>query len=136
MTPSDLTPSGTRSARDWSAATLGSGVAQPPAAPPPPPPEEDEPPPHPVSANATLVRASAAMAVRRIGVLRDKGGLLLRDRTHRSCPARVADGAPGHLAVRPYGAAGVDRRRNPAPRHSAQSAGSPARSAASTIVYA
>src|SRR3954447_20348826 len=76
MTPSDLTPSGTRSARDWSAATLGSGVAELPAALPPPPPELDEPPPHPVSANATLVRASAAMAVWRIGVLRDKGGLL------------------------------------------------------------
>src|SRR4051795_5087159 len=100
MTPSDLTFSGTRSARDWSAATLGSGVAELPEALPPPPPELDEPPPHPVSANATLVRASAAMAVWRIGGLRDKGGLL---RGIEGIDLALSELPMGHLATWPFG---------------------------------
>src|SRR3954447_18630842 len=98
MTPSSLTPAGTRSARAWSAATLGSGVeVAPPALSPPPVPVDESPPPQPVSARAELVIATAATARRRTGLLGCTGTPRLRDRRGRSSPARANDGAPGLL---------------------------------------
>src|SRR3954451_10611406 len=82
MAPSSFTPAGTRSARAWSAATLGSGVevAPPPALSPPPVPVDESPPPQPVSARAELVIATAATARRRMGLVWCTGYSSLRDR--------------------------------------------------------
>src|SRR4051794_3485737 len=141
MVPADLIASGTRGASAWSGETLGSGGDELPALPPLP--EEDEPPPQPVSARA--VTATAATAAGRNGLLRCTGTPSPDQRTDLALSVSPVVNAATWEKASVWRCHPPGWAARAAPE--AQSAGSstqsgpltspgPARSSASTIVYA